>query len=396
MKIGILTFHSQLNYGGVLQCWALQTALEKMGHEVVVIDRWMDKNNWRLNRNYPNSFWKFSKKTIIRSIIGLGDSRFFKRVKRTRSFLTEKIHLSPYHFYEWSDAPRDLAVDIIVVGSDQVWNMSWPHSRFYLLEDVPQTLRRIAYAVSIGMSEIPEEYISIFIESLKKFEAISCRENEGCEICRKLGFEAMHVLDPTLLIDTSIWLNSFGIDSNNVDCVQKKLVCYFLSESVDVNLPLLVKFSQKNKCKIVIFVADRQRVQDLRQFPLIQGRMIDWFKDLYNFLFSDIIIYESAGPIEFIKEHASAKWILTDSFHSLMFSIIFDKNCRIIRPKNTDRKSMFSRIEEISKHTKGELISESVSEALESLIHDKQVIYDKEWLIKEKKKSTSFLEIHLR
>ena len=75
MKIGILTFHSQLNYGGVLQCWALKKALEDMGHEAVVIDRWIDPKNARLN----GPLGMFSAKTwfgiIIKSLFGCGQWR---------------------------------------------------------------------------------------------------------------------------------------------------------------------------------------------------------------------------------------------------------------------------------------------------------------------------------
>ena len=123
MKIGILTFHSQLNYGGVLQCWALQTVLENIGHEVVVINRWLDDNDDLLEYGYnmfnPKQWIRFA----IRSLLGLGDASLWLRVKRT--FLKKYIQCTPYHFVEWKDAPKDLGVDMLVVGSDQVWNCGY-------------------------------------------------------------------------------------------------------------------------------------------------------------------------------------------------------------------------------------------------------------------------------
>lgn len=83
MKIGILTFHSQLNYGGVLQCWALQTALERLGHEAVVVDRWLDKGNTKLEREYPNWGLRQWCKFEIRSMLGLSDMNPLFRVSRT-------------------------------------------------------------------------------------------------------------------------------------------------------------------------------------------------------------------------------------------------------------------------------------------------------------------------
>ena len=91
MKIGILTFHSQLNYGGVLQCWALQTALEKMGHEVVVIDRWLSDDNYMLERGYDKFGVKEWMKFAVRAPLWLGDMSQWLRVWRTKKFLRQNI-----------------------------------------------------------------------------------------------------------------------------------------------------------------------------------------------------------------------------------------------------------------------------------------------------------------
>ena len=72
MKIGILTFHSQLNYGGVLQCWALKTALEGMGHEVVV-DRWHFPDNRMMRQEFATLTFKGWVKLLIRGLLGCGD-----------------------------------------------------------------------------------------------------------------------------------------------------------------------------------------------------------------------------------------------------------------------------------------------------------------------------------
>ena len=213
MKIGILTFHSQLNYGGVLQCWALQTALERMGHEVVVIDRWFDEENYRLERDYAKFGVRQWVRFWIRSLLGLGDLNGWLRVKRTKKFIKEKLKLTQYHFVEWKDAPDKLGVDILVVGSDQVWHCGdWGDPRVYLLNNAP-ILPTIAYAASFGMFSLPKflsednsEMASIetekfYKQGLKKFKAISCRETEGVELCHHLEVDAVHVVDPTLLDD---------------------------------------------------------------------------------------------------------------------------------------------------------------------------------------------------
>ena len=239
MKIGILTFHSQLNYGGVLQCWALQTVLEKLGHEVVVIDRWHNADNSLLERGYNKWNWRQWVKYWLRVLLGLGDLNPWLRVRRTKRFLGKYLgkylHLTQYHFVEWKDAPKELGVDMIVVGSDQVWHCgNWGDPRVYLLEGASQ-IPAVAYAASFGMVGLPtalgigargaEDVAAepIYRRGLAKFKAISCREREGVEICREMGLDARHVVDPTLLA----WSNCGEVKS--ITHKGKDLVCYFLS-----------------------------------------------------------------------------------------------------------------------------------------------------------------------
>ena len=121
MRVGILTFHSQLNYGGVLQAYALQETLRGLGHDVIVLDRWLDPENRALTLGRDRmGFWGWTK-LLLRSILGGDEIAKGVRVKRTRRFLRESMHLSEYSFYSWKDVPSDLGVDVIVVGSDQVW-----------------------------------------------------------------------------------------------------------------------------------------------------------------------------------------------------------------------------------------------------------------------------------
>ena len=109
MKIGILTFHSQLNYGGVLQCWALQTALQKLGYEVVVIDRWLDKTNGFLRGIRFNSLsLKEKLKRLINLSFMLGESSCRQRRRVTEHFLAEKINLTECSFYQWDEIKKHL------------------------------------------------------------------------------------------------------------------------------------------------------------------------------------------------------------------------------------------------------------------------------------------------
>ena len=260
MKIGILTFHSQLNYGGVLQCWALQTALEKLGHEVVVVDRWHNADNSLLERGYKKYSMRQWVKFWIRSLLGLGDLSPWLRVRRTKKFLRQYIKRTPYHFVNWKDAPKELGVDMLVVGSNQVWHCgNWGDPRVYLLEGAPQ-IPAIAYAASFGMTDLPDclgvgsgdaenlEAEPIFRRGLAKFKAISCREREGVEICKRLGVDAVHVVDPTLLA----WGES--VEGKSKETKNRELLCYFLSEKIEDHISELEGFAQRNHCKVKVLL----------------------------------------------------------------------------------------------------------------------------------------------
>ena len=397
MKIGILTFHSQLNYGGVLQCWALQIALENLGHEVVVIDRWLDENNSLLERDYRNwgqrkwvTFW-------IRSLLGLGDMRPWFRVRRTKKFLRQYIMRTPYHFVEWKDAPRDLGVDAIIVGSDQVWHCGdYGDPRVYLLEDAPE-IPAIAYAASFGMTAIPQfisdsrkdiEAKPFYERGLFRLKAVSCRELEGVRLCEEFGIHAEHVVDPTLLLQGEDWKPLVG--STCGEGVKKQsLVCYFLSEKVEEAIPVLESFAKKTKCTVKVLVHHRHA--GLLPLPSSCTKLKVWAKGIWKRLFGRVSICVSAGPKEFVKAISDATWVVSDSFHALMFATVFKKNVRILRPKTEFRRKMFARIEEFAAHANGPLVAESLTEALTSIRRGETVVVDEQWLEKRRALSLEFL-----
>lgn len=399
MKIGILTFHSQLNYGGVLQCWALQTALEKMGHDVVVIDRWLDSDNSWLEKGYDKYSLLQWIKFCIRSTLGLGNISQWLRVRRTKRFLTEHLRLTKYHFNDWKDAPKELGVDMLVVGSDQVWHCGdWGNPRVYLLDGAPN-IQAISYAVSFGFAELPKYLSEREAESLaepfykngfKKFKAISCRESEGVSLCRKLAAEAEHVLDPTLLVNKADW--ECLIRSAAKHC-KKRVVCYLLGINYTSILQRLVHFADENDCEVEVFVD--QWFFDALPMPTSPAKLRQWVNGLSRKMFGNVRVCDSAGPIEFVRSIASADLVISDSFHALMFSIIFGKNVRILAPKSDQRKKMFARIEEFESNMGGRIVVDDLDTALESFANDDVTAINSSWLESRREKSLKFLQSNI-
>ena len=373
MKIGILTFHSQINYGGVLQCWALQTALEELGHEVVVIDRWLDTDRKLLVGAYNKWNLKQWIKFVIRVVLGLGDRGLFRRHKKTEIFIKKYLNLTSYHFVQWKDAPVALGVDLIVVGSDQVWHCGdWGDPTVYLLEGAEKCNLppAISYAASFGFREIPKDFISLYKRGLSRFKAISCREREGVEICKGLGYEATHVVDPTLLVETATWRKKFGVNARKQNA-KRLLVCYFMSVDVRKVLPSLIEFSKRMRCEVDIFSGN----SCVFGKPVKIGDVIENYR--YDLCLGKIRLCRATDPMDFVRTFSNAIWTLTDSFHAVMFSSIFECNARFIRPSSTGRAEMFARIEEFaSSCVNGGFFVDDVESALHSFEKGDKISYN--------------------
>lgn len=390
MKIGILTFHSQQNYGGVLQCFAMKAALESLGHEVVVIDRWLDDRCAVLRREFVWYTWKLWVKFAVRSLLGCGDHKLVLRTIRSVRFVTN-LGLTKYHFVGWKDAPKELGIDLLVVGSDQVWHCGdWGEPAPYLLEGAEDKVpRAISYAASFGMKAIPDEYLDLYKRGLACFSSISCREKEGVEICRGLGFGATHVVDPTLLADISCWNkilpSTFRASQTSLPHT-RKLVCYFMAIDLNGALPKLEAFARENNCCVEVLT---DWPCGLKPLPKSFGRLFVNFSPEYP----RVKIASGYGPKEFVKAFASATWTLTDSFHAVMFSSIFNKNLRFITPDSEMRKTMFARIEEFaSSCINGPVFVDLVQSALDSFAKGESVSYNKTEIDKRRSASLGWLK----
>ncbi len=359
MKVGILTLHSQLNYGGVLQAFALQTALEQMGHKVVVIDRWWTPRNESLRGPFAGMPLRAWVRWGLRGLAGCGQFGSAVRHLRTMRFVRKRLHLTPYHFRTWQEmAGRELGVDCIVVGSDQVWHCGdWGDPEAYLLEGAPEYIPAIAYAASFGLREIPESFRELYRRGFQRFSAIGVREAEGVTLVESLGAKATHVVDPTQLLDAATWKQCLALKPTGK---RRRLVCYFLSENVQRALPELETFARETDSTVEVYVNSFAR-----PMPKSVSAVLARLKLLITSPFSRVHVRLAAGPREFVQSFASTTWICSDSFHALMFASIFDKQVAILRPSSPFRAQMFARIEEfVASSTTGPVIEPSLSSAL--------------------------------
>lgn len=343
MRIGILTFHSQLNYGGVLQCWALQTALEKMGHKVVVLDLWRTSGNRALLGPFGSLSFKQWLKLIARSLVkGSRDFSFAIRHWRTIRFVRTKLHLSRFHFYQWTDLRRPLDLDCVVVGSDQVWHCGdWGDPRPFLLDGAP-SIPAISYAASFGINAIPQ-FLSnanpsltnvcarpVYTSGLKRFAAISCREKEGVDICANLGFSARWVCDPIILEPDLFACHSSKSLSRPF---RNRLLCYFLKHNISSILAQLESWSEQKGWFVDVFGPGDT----------------PWYRGCTNSNHNARIQFHiDAGPLEFLKAIHQTDACISDSFHAFVLSLLCGVSVKALRPDLPKHRQMSSRIEELA------------------------------------------------
>lgn len=315
MKIAILTLPLHTNYGGILQAYALQTILGRMGHDVYVIERKRKPLSLPIYK-MPFSYGK----RIIKNLIGHRFPLFYEqKINRERpiiqqytdEFIHKYIHLKQYN--NFSDIlPSEY--DAFVVGSDQVWRPKYfganQMGNAYLQFTESWDVKRLAYAASFGTEnwEYTPKQTEECSRLAKLFNAISVREDSGIELCKKyLGVDARHVLDPTMLLDKQDYINLF--ETTHTPPSKGNLLYYILDETEEKKeiLKSIVDKTKLNPFNVKSNSNDiNSPISERIQPPLEQ-----WLRGFYD-----------------------ADFIFTDSFHACVFSILFNKPFIVYGNKN--------------------------------------------------------------
>lgn len=294
MKIATLTFHRALNYGAVLQTYALQKALIDLGYDTEVLDYRSDFIERHYEPDKISNYFTIKKMAILILLNGCS------KVKRSQfdSFVNNNIKISDTIYSDKNIMDSEMVYDLFFVGSDQVWNYKTTgFDKRYYLDFVKNNNKKMSYAASIGLNQIPIEYEKEYKRLLKSFSKISVREQEGNNLlCKLLSRDDVEtVLDPTMLLNESEW-SSLCIPC---EVPERYILVYLLSENRKI-----VKFAKKlakTKGYEIIYINN----QLLKRKGLINKRNVTPENWLYLF--------------------KNAEYIVTNSFHGTVFSIIFKK-----------------------------------------------------------------------
>ena len=335
-KIGIVTIYDEDNYGNRLQNYAVQIILERLGFDVQTI------------RN-------------INIVDGIDYLEEAKKVDKSRrdNFLKFNENIKIYEdivYHDNVDKDFHNKFDYFIVGSDQVWNYSFPDrfSDFMFLDFAPEN-KRIALSASFGVGSIPVEKENLYkkVVGIKK---ISVRENAGQEILKKYGVnDSIVLIDPTMMLNTEDWQR---VMVNPEKMLNKKYIFkYFLGPVSEERKNKIEKFAQENDLEI-IDILDKNGP------------------------------YYCSGPSEFLSLIQNAEIIFTDSFHSCVFSLLFEKNFLYFR-RDGNLSNINSRLETLFK--KFNIEDRFFCGALENSLLVRSAENISRLLLEERKKFNDFL-----
>lgn len=293
MKIGILTVPFNNNYGGFLQAFALKKVLQDMGLEVVFINRRRNKNtNYRV----------IIKKALIK--LGVCKDRIKELSKYTEQFKREYLYPMTEEYYTSEELKKCLNYnfDAVIVGSDQVWRYKSAGDSiddFFCNFLEGTNIPHFSYAASMGTDELeyPQNKMEICSQLLKGFKAISVREQSAKDILNTYfdAEDVQVVIDPTLLLDKQDYIDLF---KNKYDKPQKPYVFTYVLDEKEELREAIDGFASKCGLDIVNLRAQTGNLKEIKVIEPVEK----WLSALY---YSD--------------------YVVTDSFHGVVFSIIFNK-----------------------------------------------------------------------
>ncbi len=315
MKLAILTQPLKTNYGGLLQAYALQTILKRLGHEVLIVD--LHCRSTTLMIKLLSIIKRLFQRYILLRPVQV---RVWPTIKEqniisqnTGFFIRENIQTTQriYALNKISIVNR-YGFNGYIVGSDQVWRPRFsPNILAYYLNFTTKRkkIKRIAYAASFGVDnwEYTAKLTAKCSHLIKQFDAISVREGSAIKLCKEyMSVDATHVLDPTMLLDKGDYVAL--VEKENLFESKGNLMTYILDYSSENNT-------------IIKRVADELNLIAFSVMPKAKFEKVGK-KYLNNCIFPPITVW--------IRGFMDAEYVITDSFHGTVLSIIFNKRFIVI------------------------------------------------------------------
>lgn len=331
--IGLCLKYEQVNYGSKLQALATLRIMEKLGHKCKVI-HYGKAGLWFKIKSLPRIFNSTFRQDKLEA---WSRNQAYKRHPEIAAELAlrkkifkdyDAIHFDCYevkgmYFKDIQNIASQF--DAVITCSDQLWSPAGLGTNFYNLMFVPDNVRKISFASSFGVAQIPWYQKKATANYLRRIEYVSCRENRGAEIVKELtGREVPVLMDPVFAFDKEQWGELIPIEKVYDE---PYIFCYFLGANIAYRE--VVKGFARNKGMKIVFL-----------------KFLDQYVD-YDENFGDITPFD-VDPNKFLNILRGAEYVFTDSFHGCAFSIIMQKQFVIFnRYITTSSASKNSRIDTV-------------------------------------------------
>ncbi|HFU74756.1 MAG TPA: polysaccharide pyruvyl transferase family protein [Arcobacter sp.] len=303
MKIGILTFHFSNNYGALFQAYGLRNYLRKLGHDVEFINYQPEYLEAGGDININSLFSKATLKIIYLRVVQLKE-KFFGNKERENyftSFKSDFLGVNKTEIYKSKEEieKANLYYDLLITGSDQVWNPSEQYGidPVYFLEFKTSNpnVKKISYAPSFGKASIDKKYKNEVSKLISKLDSISVREVSGQNIIEDLtSLKSILVPDPTVLVSNyENVMNKYETEEKNY------IFCYYLRSRENIG-EVAEYISQKENLQIYSPHNPHRRWKEIGQTV-------------------------NPGPREWLYLLNTSKFVVTNSFHGTILSILLNK-----------------------------------------------------------------------
>lgn len=350
-KVGIITFYQDnYNYGGLLQAYALPTALQKyFGLYAEQIGYVMSFGEDAAARSSNGKVFRIGNLIYRLGILffrNVEHSNLSRRKSAFDQFISDIPHSNQTYDVHTISECKD-SYRICICGGDQIWNdhavalpsFNTEEFKTYSLQFAGPQTKKIAYAPSMAVLAMSEKYKTIMKKGLSELDAISVRERRSVPVLRQITErEISVVVDPVLLLTETEWNDT--LSEKNIN--RKYILCYLLGNSEEQR-KAVKKLARRLHLRIVTF-------------PHILGNVVRK-SDLF---FGDIRDYTS-GPREFLGLIKNAEYVITDSFHACVFSMIFQTPFAVFeRHRVGEKGNMNSRIFDFLEeyHLEDQLVTE--------------------------------------
>ncbi len=309
MKIGFITLHKVRNYGSVLQTYATYKFFQNMGHECTCIDycspRFVENN--RLKDEYRR--FKGKKNLLIKLLFSLVMIPSIKKQEYIfEDFISKKVKFSDQKYFSNEELRQSMPpYDILCTGSDQVWNSNTNGfiERPFYLDFCEDNVKRIAFSASFGRSSIPDAEAEELKPMLKRYAGIGVREKSGVRLLNSLGIQAENTLDPTLACPPELW--HALADESSVKIKEHYLLIYEFNGNGEID-KIAEKIAKEKRLRIV--------------------RISYWYHKQVKGE-TNIVLPDVATFLALIR---NASYVVTNSFHAVVFSTIFHREFVAVVP----------------------------------------------------------------